>query len=215
MQEESKKIYIVLSQTGTILSRLLKLITGKKYNHASITFEDDAKVLYSFGRINAYNPFWGGFVQESPEFGTFKRFHKTDALILSLEVPPEKYDEMKSGVEEMYQNRKNYHYNYKGLFLGIFRKAVKRDTHFYCSEFVAYVLTKYGIVEEGFFKGVIEPMDFLSIPSLREEYVGKLKEYKRGNAKSQQNTTDEPSVATGVEDEEMVAEAAIASDEQA
>ena len=30
--------------------------------------------MYSFGRKNAYNPFFGGMVKESVDTGTFKRF---------------------------------------------------------------------------------------------------------------------------------------------
>ena len=37
----NKKVYIVLSQTGTILSRILKLVTRAPYNHSSITLSED------------------------------------------------------------------------------------------------------------------------------------------------------------------------------
>ena len=45
---ELKQVYIVISQTGTVLSRILKLITGAEYNHASISLADDLSVMYSF-----------------------------------------------------------------------------------------------------------------------------------------------------------------------
>lgn len=61
-----KKIYIVISQTGTILSKTIKLITKKKYNHVSISFNKDICNMYSFGRINPYNPFIGKYIKEHP-----------------------------------------------------------------------------------------------------------------------------------------------------
>ena len=70
-------VYIVISQTGTALSRVLKFITGAKYNHASISLVPDLSKMYSFGRVNPYNPVHGGFVVESPHYGTFKRFSGT------------------------------------------------------------------------------------------------------------------------------------------
>ena len=84
-----KKIYIVLSFTGTILSRIVKLYTRKEYSHVSISLDKDLKHMYSFGRLNPYNPFWGGFVQESPNYGTFKRFKNSKIKIYSMEVSDE------------------------------------------------------------------------------------------------------------------------------
>lgn len=62
-------LYIVVSQTGTLLSRVLKLITGAQYNHVSLGLQPDLEYMYSFGRKNPYNPFYGGFVIESPKWG--------------------------------------------------------------------------------------------------------------------------------------------------
>ena len=36
MNTRNKQLYIVISQTGTLLSRILKALTGAEYNHASI-----------------------------------------------------------------------------------------------------------------------------------------------------------------------------------
>ena len=57
MQMEDRKIYIVLSQSGSMVSFILKLITKTPYNHVSISIEDDCKPMYSFGRKYAYFPF--------------------------------------------------------------------------------------------------------------------------------------------------------------
>ena len=61
MSNQNKQLYIVISQTGTLLSRILKQITGAEYNHASISLSRDLERMYSFGRRHPYNPFWGGF----------------------------------------------------------------------------------------------------------------------------------------------------------
>ena len=60
MSNQNKQLYIVISQTGTLLSRILKQITGAEYNHASISLSRDLERMYSFGRRHPYNPFWGG-----------------------------------------------------------------------------------------------------------------------------------------------------------
>ena len=57
MNGNNKQIFIVISQTGTVLSRILKRITGAEYNHASLSLSPDLKKMYSFGRRHPYNPF--------------------------------------------------------------------------------------------------------------------------------------------------------------
>ena len=81
-----KKIYIVLTQTGTLLSRTVKLWTGKKYNHVSIALDEKLEQLYSFGRVYPNIAFIGGFVHEGINTGTFKKFYKTDTKIYEKEI---------------------------------------------------------------------------------------------------------------------------------
>ena len=69
-----KEIYIVLTHTGTTLSGVVKFYTRKKYTHVSIGLDSELNELYSFGRLNPYNPFKGGFVREDLNNGTFARF---------------------------------------------------------------------------------------------------------------------------------------------
>ena len=57
-----KKIYIILTHTGTFLSRVIKAFTGNKFTHVSIALDRNMEYMYSFGRLRPYNPFLGGFV---------------------------------------------------------------------------------------------------------------------------------------------------------
>jgi hypothetical protein len=57
-----KKVYILLTNTGSFLTKLIKLYTKKPYNHASIAFDYELSEVYSFGRKTARNPVIGGFV---------------------------------------------------------------------------------------------------------------------------------------------------------
>ena len=86
MNGTHKQIFIVITQTGTMLSRILKRITGAEYNHASLSLSQDLTRMYSFGRRHPYNPFWGGFVIESTHAGTIRRFSDTTAIILAEAV---------------------------------------------------------------------------------------------------------------------------------
>ncbi|MFR7463045.1 MAG: tyrosine-type recombinase/integrase [Clostridia bacterium] len=55
-----KKIYIVLTHTGTTLSKIIKTYTKDEFSHVSIALDNKLQEMYSFGRLHPYNPFWGG-----------------------------------------------------------------------------------------------------------------------------------------------------------
>lgn len=180
----SKTIYVVASQTGTILSRLLKVITRAPYNHASISLEDDLSVMYSFGRRRAYNPFIGGFVAESARWGTFLRFPETNAAVVSIDVDDEVYAEMERYLAAMYSNRKSYSYNYLGLGLAAFNVPFKSENRFYCSEFVRHMLLNFGVVDKSGLGEITHPKDFLELPSANMVYRGLLREFSKENRPS-------------------------------
>lgn len=170
------KIYIVVSFTGTILSRIVKLYTRKKYAHVSISLDEDLEEMYSFGRLNPYNPFIGGFVHEGIDHGTFKRFYKTEAKIYSLEISQKKYYELKKIIKNIQKHKNNYSFNVIGLFAIVFNMKITKENSFYCAEFVKYVLEHSDIIE---LPDIIKPDDFEKIPNTKEIYKGQLRKYKR------------------------------------
>lgn len=177
MYAEEKKIYIVVSQTGTLLSRILKHLTGARYNHSSISPYADLHLMYSFGRRHPYNPFWGGFVTESTRFGTFKRFSNTQAMVLELRVSAEQYEALCQTLRTMLAERKKYHYNYLGLGLAAFRIRSHWEYHYYCSEFVKEMLLRHGIEPADCLPAITQPIHFLDIPDALPVYSGRLMDY--------------------------------------
>lgn len=178
--EESRKIYIVISQTGTVLSRILKVITGAEYNHVSLCLSRDLELMYSFGRKNPYNPFYGGFVLESPNFGTFKRFVNTKVKVISIDVDEETYDQIKQRLEYMLLNKNEFGYNYLGLYLAALKIRFTVKNRYFCSEFVKDVLLNSNITDAACLVDIAipRPIDFLAIPNTNTVYIGKLQDYK-------------------------------------
>ena len=174
-EPQQEYLYVVVTQTGTILSRILKVITHASYNHSSVSLDPTLGILYSFGRKNAYNPFWGGFVQESPFFGTFKRFSETEAVVLRFPVTLEQKTAVSRRLEYMYAHPRQYHYNTLGLFLAAFRIYWYREDYYYCSEFVKSVLLDSGVIREGDIDDIAKPMQFLDLPYGSVIYKGKLR----------------------------------------
>lgn len=171
----NKKIYIVVTRTGTFLSKLIKIYTKDEYTHSSIALDKELNRMYSFGRLNPYNPFHGGFVHEGINFGTFKRFKKTQVAIYELEIPEEKYERAAEIIEYIEKNRNKYSFNILGLFLiAVHRRRIRKNT-FYCAEFVRYVLKNSKIHKE--YPDLIRPEYFKNIENAKLIYTGLLKEY--------------------------------------
>lgn len=177
-----KKIYIMLSDTGSLFTRSIKLFTRKPYNHSSIAFESDLKTLYSFGRKNPHNPFFGGFVEEKIESGTFKKFHNTSCLVLSVEIPMESYLQLQKVVQEFVDNKDNYHYNLIGMVSAFINRPMPRENKYFCSSFVAESMQKSDLnfIEQSPY--LTRPDDFMNIENAVIEYEGLLREYKTKKA---------------------------------
>lgn len=173
-----KEIYLVISQTGTWLSRLLSIITKAGYNHASISMDPQLRNMYSFGRLHAYNPILAGFVKESPYFGTFFRFRReAQCVILRISVTPEQYEQLSEFLAEMYRHKHRYHYNFLGLVLAAFDVVYQRKNHYYCSEFCRDALALFSILDASGYAGIVKPVDFLESEHVQIIYTGSLWQY--------------------------------------
>lgn len=175
MEKKSKKIYIVLTYTGTILSKIIKIFTRAEYCHVSLSLDKKLNKMYSFGRLNPYNPFTGGFVHEGINHGTFKRFKKTKAEIYKIAVTNIQYNKIKKLIKEFDNNKEEYKFNKLGVFLAKFNYKYTKENRFYCSEFVKYLIEEAEIDLE--LKDIMRPIDFKEIIDEDFLYKGRLRNY--------------------------------------
>lgn len=175
---QNRKIYIVLSQTGTWFSRIIKLFTKDPYNHASISLDKELSKMYSFGRKKVNNPLRGGFVHEYTDKGVFAKFQDTKAMVVCIDVSEEQFRKISEKLYDMEKDPQKYKYNFRGLIFGYMHLPSERQNRFYCSEFVKYML-EYGNID-----GVeelprfIKPMKLLKIEHT-PVFTGNLQTYKR------------------------------------
>lgn len=177
MDTQTKKLYIVLSQTGSSISRLLKLFTKAKYNHSSVCLTEGLQRMYSFGRLYTWTFLFGGFVKESPNTGTFRRFSKTEACVIALDITAEQHAEIWAFLDEMYKNKKQYSYNRRGVIMAGFHKTARKKNGYYCSEFVKEILVRFQIVDESLLPTIATPNDFYELFQDKVIFTGKLKDY--------------------------------------
>lgn len=172
-----KSIYLVMSQTGSMLSRTIKLISRKNYNHISISLSEDLNYMYSFGRRKAYNPFIGRFVIEGVDMGAFLRFKDTVCRVIKVDVTDSQYEMLCSNIYDMIENKDAYKYNFLGLLLAAFNVRVTFDNKFYCSEFVKYIMEKSDI-DVSVLPEIPHPTDFMRLDN-DVLYEGLLHDYSK------------------------------------
>ncbi|EQB39039.1 MULTISPECIES: hypothetical protein [Virgibacillus] len=177
-----KQIYILLTDTGTWFTKLIKCYTRKPYNHASIAFDEELEKVYSFGRKKRRNPFIGGFIKEDIQTGLFKQ---ASGAIYSFTITNEQWNKMNAYVQEIQQEQDNYRYNLLGVFGILLQIPIKRRNAFFCSQFVATVLKKSNVIEYHKPPALITPHDLLSNEVFELVYKGKLKAYQKERLKSQ------------------------------
>lgn len=176
-----KGIYIILTYTGTIPSKVIRSFTKDEFSHVSIALDVDLTEMYSFARLRKYNFFIAGFLHEKINEGTFKRFRKTTAKIYHLEVTNEQYEKIKNKIEEIKENKEQYKFNILGLCAVSIHMRIKRERYFYCAEFVKYLLEEAGIKTN--LPEIVKPEDFKEIKGLEEIYSGLLKNYQSSKIK--------------------------------
>lgn len=170
-----KKIYIVLTHSGSMLSKLIKVYTKDEFTHVSISLDKDLNEMYSFGRLKPYNPLIGGFVHEQRNDGTYKRFKKTKAKVYSLEISDDQFNCIKKIIFDMKKENKKYHFNAVGLFAVAFHLKIKRNRRFYCAEFIKYLMDESKVEME--LPDLVRPSDFTNIETSNIIFSGLLSQY--------------------------------------
>ncbi len=177
MEKQTKTIYLMLSFTGTVLSRIVKVCTLREYSHISIALDLEFDSMYSFGRINPRNPFTGGFVKEEIDKGTYKLFKNTKCKVYSLQVTKEQHEKVKETIEEFTNEKSLYRFNVVGLIGTMVNRPINREYHYFCSQFVGKALLDSGIYDFKKDIGLIKPIEFKNIPNLIPIFEGKLSDY--------------------------------------
>lgn len=170
-------VYIMLSDTGTLFTSLIKKYTKAPYNHASLSFDPHLKDMYSFGRKNPNNPLNGGFVKEDIENGTFSKYRNTMCVIYRLKVTDREKEKMKRILEVFQRNNHKFLYNILGLVGVSMKEPVEFSNSYFCSQFVAEILNRSGIQLWDKLPALVTPDDFRENDRLELVYEGRLIDY--------------------------------------
>jgi hypothetical protein len=170
-------LYIVLTRTNTMISKVIQFAKKDEFTHAAISLDKDLNHMYSFSRRKTYNPFIGNFNKEEIDRGLYKTCNTLPGVIIEVEVSKQQYEKAKELIDHFVNNSNYYKYNYKGLIYCLMNKAAYRDDRFLCSEFVYYILHETGIADLKISRNLVRPQNLLNIEG-KLIYNGNLKELK-------------------------------------
>ncbi|MFD0588961.1 hypothetical protein ACFQZE_13240 [Paenibacillus sp. GCM10027627] len=177
-QPNKAYLYVLLSHTGTMVTRMFKLFTKAPYNHATLAFDAELNELYSFGRRTARNPLNAGFVQEDVYEGTYRHFRKTSCKVLRLEVTAEQKAAVADAIKVIERNKASFAYNYIGLLGVLLNRDLKIDNAYFCSQFVAEALLQGGVkLWDSKPTALVTPDDFRQHSDMEVLYTGGLYDY--------------------------------------
>lgn len=177
-----ENIYLIFTSTKTPLSKVIGIYTKSEYNHVSIALDPDFAMVYSFGRKNFNNPFLAGFVQEDLQD---RIFQKANCIIYTCKISFLQSKKIQKVLNNFTSKEHYYKYNFLGLFGVILGKSISRNNAFFCSQFVAYVLSEASIA---LFHKPLElttPQDIKQISQLICIYQGKVNAICQSNLKIQ------------------------------
>mgnify|MGYP000691307822 CR=1 FL=1 len=79
-------IYVLVSQTGTNIAKIIRFFTRKPYNHASISADSNLHEMYSFCRNSPSMPLPATFNQEIVGRGTLGKFSDIPCELYAIPV---------------------------------------------------------------------------------------------------------------------------------
>lgn len=164
---ETKKIYILLTRFPGWHSRAIQIWTRFPYTHASVGLEEDLNTFYSF--------VYKGFIVES-----IARYNKPGrapmpCALYCMEVSQDTYYAARQILYSFQCNRAQFHYSRLGVLAGlILRIPLRRENHYFCSQFVADVLSSCRALRLEKDTTLYLPKDFSRNSNLRMVFRGDL-----------------------------------------
>jgi hypothetical protein len=164
-----KTIYILLTRSGTLLSKLVYAATGANYTHASLAFDAELNCLYSSTRKNGYTMFPAGPSKEYLNRGVFRLRDNAPCALYAL-----------------------------GLILCGLHIRWQRRRHYFCSQFVSEVLEQSGAMTLPKDSTLMHPNDYTLLPQLKCLYKGRLADLPQRKAMDLGETPSMVSIYTGL-----------------
>ncbi len=135
--QNKKTVAVLLTRQHSIFSNFIYMISGRGYTHASIALDSTYDCFYSFN--------FKGFCIERPR----RRKHtqrQRKSICYQFDVSEAAYENVKKLILEFADNQNEYQYSRLGIFLCMLRIPHRFRKQYFCSQFVAEMLSASGAV---------------------------------------------------------------------
>lgn len=173
-----KTIYILLTKSTTICSKVVYMATKSEYTHASISLDKNFDKLYTFSRRYKHLLLPAGFVVESAYDGIMGDSDDMNCAVYELSISNDSYRKLVRMFRHMDYHKKKYRYSILGLPMCFFKKRYERKGYYFCSQFVHHALTESGAIKNETYSSLFRPMDFKELPETKEVFKGNIKELR-------------------------------------
>ena len=180
------RIYILLSQTNTVLARSIRKCTGTEFSHTSLSLDGNYEEMYSFTRKYPNNPVIGQIKRETFDTGVFGKSKECLCQIYTAKVTKEQHDQIRAKIECFLNSEKPFKFNNLGLFACWFKIIYPRKYKRVCSQFVAECLAEACpeiTMPKNFW--IMQPEDFKFLTNVDMIYRGKMKDIPLGLSREQ------------------------------
>lgn len=172
---KKRLIYFLFTDTGTNLAKLINFFTKQSLNHVSISFDNELREVYSFGRKKPNNPFIGGFVKEDIQSDFLKN---SNCAVYVYRISERDYQRIMHEIEKVEQCEDLYKYNFIGLLGVLLQIEINREYAMFCSQFVSYVMRDVKAFHIEKPHCFITPVDIRTHDGLKLIYQGRLGNYQ-------------------------------------
>ncbi|MBZ9686346.1 hypothetical protein G9F72_008390 [Clostridium estertheticum] len=172
-----KYVYVIISRTPTSMGKIIRKFLKGKYNHASISLDENLNQMYSFCRLSVSNPLVGGIIRESVFTLTIGLKDDVPINVYRIPVTSEQNELISKFIFDIYNDEEVYYYNFIQALGLISKKKHAIYKTYICSEFVMETLKQAGLKLTSLESYKITPTDISEIMGRFIYYSGNLKGY--------------------------------------
>ncbi len=173
-KNEACRVYLLFTRSSTLLSRAIHFFTGDGFTHVSIAFDESLKTLCSFARRHEALPLPAGLVRESLQRGFYESHRYISCALYAVSVEAGALRGLRNRAERMLACGRRYRYNLWGLPLCRLGIAWKRPRRYFCSQFVAEMLSEEAGISMPKLPSLMRPQDLSQLGGMNCLYRGRL-----------------------------------------
>lgn len=134
-------LYVLLSCTTTGVGKMIRTCTGSRYNHVSLTLNEDLSGIVSFARLSIDTPLNAGYVAEPLERFLYNG-GPVPIKVFRVEISQEKAQRLEEFFTHAGDRQMGFLYNHFGALLTLLRIPCPIPGAYTCLSFASTVLGK-------------------------------------------------------------------------